>query len=459
VRKQAIIGTIILVVALLIAAVLVATRADPPEKPPEDTIPLVEAAPLEIRSGNLMVTGSGTVRAREELTLAAEVAGKIVYVNPNLREGQRIAQGAVLFRIDTSDFRNAVDAAKADVASQQVAILQAREEVASAKRELERFEERSSFREAFASVDSGDYASRILPPDSLTNSDAEIAAPGEAAEEQSQPTVTSRRAPNNLATREPQLRSAQAALARAQAQLANANTSLGRTVVRAPFSGAVRTESVAVGSYVQPGQSLGSILGTGDYEAMIPLSESAAALIPSLFSAGDGRRIQAAVFSDYGGVRYRWNAYVDRVSSVLNPQTRTIDVFLRIPNPQRGGAPAATPENEGKDLGGRAPPLFVGSFVSGEIAGKPLDQYAILPLEALRSGETIWLVRDGKLQIVEAKIFQRTDTDALISTDGLGENPVVVIGNMKVATEGMKVRTASPRSSAPPASSSAKPAK
>ncbi len=437
-KRQRVIGGLILLAAILIAALLILSRSQPEEKPPEELIPLVQAASLEIRSGNLMVTGSGTVRAREELTLAAEVAGKLVYVNPNLREGQRIARGATLFRIDTSDYRNAVQTAQADVASQGVAVLQAREEVALAKAELERFRERGASGNAYASVDDSDYAAQILPPDTL--------AKNKAATRQ-QP--TKKLSANGLATRQPQLNSARAGLKRAQANLANARIALNRTVVRAPFSGVVRTEQIAVGSFVQPGQSLGSLVGTSEFEAVIPLSEKEAVLIPRLFEKSKGGRIDAAVFSSYGGKRYRWQAYVDRVNSVLNPKTRTIDVFLRIPNPLRGGAPALLQKDEeGSARAPAAPPLFVGKFVGAEITGIALENYAILPLAALRAGNKIWLVRDGRLNIVEVDIFQRTDKSAFISTEGLGDKPAVITGNLKIATEGLRVRIAKPRAAA-----------
>ncbi len=435
-QRQRVIGGLIVLGAILIAAILIMLRSDPEEKPPEDLVPLVQAESLEIRSGNLMVSGAGTVRAREELTLAAEVAGKLVYVNPDLRAGQRIQRGAILFRIDTANYRNAVQTAQADVASQSVSVLQAQEEVTLAKAELDRFQQRGgSGGNAYASVDSSDYAARILPPDAL----AQKAASGGTATKQ--PIVT-----NGLATRQPQLQSAQAGLRRAQANLADARTALERTVVRAPFSGIVRTEDIALGSYVQPGQSLGSMVATADYEAVIPLSESEAALIPRLFDAGKGSRIEASIYSDYGGVRYRWAAYVDRVNGLLNPQTRTIDVFLRIPSPTAGGSPVAGADNAGKSAtASSAPPLFVGSFVEADITGKALDSYAVLPLAALRADNKVWLVENGKLRIVTVDIYQRTDKTALISTKGLGAKPMAVTGNLKIATEGLQVRVAEPR--------------
>ncbi len=438
-HRQRVIGGLILLAAIAIAALLIFVRGEPEEKPPEENIPLVQAEPLEIRSGNLMVQGAGTVRAREELTLSAEVAGKLVYVNPRLREGQSVGRGATLFRIDTSDYRNAVQTAQADVASQNVAVMEAREEVALAKAELARFQQRGASSSAYASVDSSDYAARILPPAAL--------AKGQGSNDQQASTSSQT---NGLATREPQLLSARAALRRAQAQLSDAQTALKRTTVRAPFSGVVRSEEIALGSYVAPGQALGSMVGTADFEAVIPLSESEAALIPALWRPGNNQ-IEASVYSDYGGTRYRWQAFVDRANSVLNPQTRTIDVFLRIPNPLRGGAPAVAQKEGQKSAGASsAPPLFVGSFVDAEITGRALDQYAVLPLAALRPGNQIWLVRDGKLRIVKVDILQRTDKQALIATAGLGEKPVVILGTLKTATDGQQVRIAKDRKTAAP---------
>jgi len=437
VHRQRVIGGLILLAAIVIAALLILLRSGPEEKPPEENVPLVQAERLEIRSGNLMVQGAGTVRAREELTLSAEVAGKLVYVNPELREGQRVVRGATLFRIDTSDYRNAVQTAQADVASQNVAVMQAREEVTLAKAELARFEQRGVNSSAYASVDSSDYAARILPPDALVKNQAS----------NNQQSATAGQT-NGLATREPQLQSARAGLRRAQAQLSDAQTALKRTTVRAPFSGVVRSEDIALGSYVAPGQSLGTMVGTADFEAVIPLSESEAALIPELWRPGSNR-IEASVYSDYGGTRYRWQAFVDRANSVLNPQTRTIDVFLRIPNPLRGGAPAIVQKEGQKSAGASgAPPLFVGSFVDADITGRALDQYAVLPLAALRPGNQIWLVRDGRLRIVKVEIFQRTDTQALINTAGLGNKPVVIFGALKTATDGQRVRISEDRKKA-----------
>ena len=163
--KQARWAILLLVGAVAIAALMIALRPEPEEQEVVTGAPLVQTAAYEVTTGAIEIQGSGTVQPREEVTLGAEVSGKLVYVNPAFQEGGRVPSGAVLFRIDPSDYNNRVRSARADIAAQDVAVLQAQEEMAIAEAELERFAQRQSSREALSqSIDSNDYAARILPP-------------------------------------------------------------------------------------------------------------------------------------------------------------------------------------------------------------------------------------------------------------------------------------------------------
>lgn len=421
--------------AVLIAVLMVLLRPAPEEKPPAQRVPLVTAIPLEAGSGPLEVLGSGTVQPREEVTVGAEVGGRLVYVNPAFREGGLVPAGATLFRIDPADYRNRVRTAQADVAAQEVAVLQAGEEVAIARQELERFADRQARQGGVAStIDDSDYASRILPPRGMEGTTS-----GSAAE---------RRSPSRLATREPQLRSARAARDRAAAQLADARLALSRTIVTAPFSGLVRSENAAPGKLVQPGQELGSIVSTGSFEVRVSLTESEAALIPGLLNRAGGG-IPASVYFDYGGITWRWDARVDRADAILDPETRTIDVFLRVPDPMRGGV------NVSGEGTGPAPPLLVGSFVQARITGASLETHARIPVQHLRPGNEIWVVRGGKLRILPVRVIQRTDDFAYVTTPTLAQGGLLVTSPLRAPVDGMAVRVEKP---ARPAVSPKKPA-
>ncbi|MCB2079478.1 MAG: HlyD family efflux transporter periplasmic adaptor subunit [Novosphingobium sp.] len=421
--RQAKLALAVLAGAILIAVLMIALRPAPAEKPREQSAPLVRALPFKADSGPIAVLGSGTVQPREEVTVGAQVAGRLVYVNPDFREGGTVGSGAVLFRIDASDYRNRVRSAQADVAAQDVAVLQAREEAAIARDELQRYAGQRDRDLIAETIDSNDYASRILPPRNLQTASPPSQGNG---------------APARLATREPQLRSARAARERAAAQLADARLSLGRTVVASPFAGIVRSETASVGTLVQPGQELGSIVATSSYEVRVSLTESEAALIPGLLN-GSASRIPAQVFFEYGKVTYRWNAFVDRADALLDAETRTIDVFLRVPDPLRGGVPV-----DAGGTAGSAPPLLLGSFVRARITGASTVAYAEVPVQAVRPGNEVWIVRGGKLRILPVRVLQRSDDIAYVTTPTLAQGGQLVTSSLRAPVDGMAVRVEKP---------------
>lgn len=421
--KQARWAILLLVGAVAIAAVMIALRPQPAEQEAPVSVPLVQTVPYEVTSGAIEVYGTGTVQPLEEVTLGAEVSGRLVYVNPAFREGKSVPAGAVLFRIDPTDYANRVRSAEADIAAQEVAVLQAQEEMAIATAELERFASREASRaELSRSIDANDHAARILPPEGLGRAAPETATQAAAAQA------------NVLATREPQLRAARAARERARAQLADARLALSRTVVRAPFAGIVRSESAAVGTLVQPGQALGTLVASNSHEVRISLTEAEAVLVPALFAASPVR-VPAQVTLNYGDHAYRWSAYVDRVDPILDPETRTINVFLRVPNPMTGGTPVDAAETIVAP-----PPLLLGSFVSAAITGSSARPFARIPLEALRPDNQVWVLRDGKLAIVPVEVLQRTDEFAYVTGEGLGQGGHVITSPLRTPVEGMELR-------------------
>ncbi|MXX57168.1 MAG: efflux RND transporter periplasmic adaptor subunit [Gemmatimonadetes bacterium] len=393
----------ILLGAVVIAVVMVQLRPEPPLREPPSRLPFVTTAAAEALQGSIPVFGAGTVRPRAEIDVAAEVSGKVAWVAPAFQSGGRVGAGDVLFRIDDADYRNRVQQARANVAAQQVALLQAEEEARIARAEYEGFQRRRS----------------------------DGTASGQASP---------------LTLREPQLQAARAALARDSASLADAELALSRTEVTAPFSGIVRMETVDLGQFVGPGQSVGRLYADDAVEVVVPLSDQDAALISGLWelAAGDGnRRVTAAVSAEYGDMVYSWSGYVDRAETALDEQTRTIDVVVRIPRPMAGGTPAGDDMTGDGDASSmrEAPPLLVGQFVEVQIDGASPERYFAIPRAALRTGNEVWALRGGNLlTIVPVRVLQRAD-EVVYATGGLEDGQEVVVSGIQIATEGMAVRT------------------
>lgn len=398
--RSALIAVGILGGAIVVAVVMIRLRPEPPVREPPSTSPFVTTGVATAEEGAIPVHGAGTVRPRAEIDVAAQVGGTVTWVAPSFQGGGRVRADEVLFRIEDADYVNRVQQAQANVAAQQVALLQEEERARIAREEYERMQRRS-----------GGGASG---------------------------------AASALTLRQPQLEAARAALARDSAALADAELALSRTEVKAPFSGAVRSESVDVGQFVGPGQSVGRLYAADAVEVVVPLSDADAALIPRLWNlvAGDGNRsVRATVAATYGDGRYTWSGYVDRAEAALDEQTRTIDVVVRVPNPFRGGTPANEDGGAATGAGSSGPPLLVGQFVDVRIDGVAPERYFAVPRAALRTGNEVWAVRGGTtITIVSVRVLQRID-DVVYVTGGLEDGQRVVVSGIQIATEGMQVRT------------------
>lgn len=382
---------LILGVGAAVFALLMLLRPQPASQDPPRRTPLVVTEPAEIRSGHLTIEGNGTVRPKSEITVSPQVAGRVTSVSPSFATGGRFEKGDVLIRIEAADYLNAVQAAEAEVAQRRVDLLTWEEQRELAIEEYGRFREREG-----------------------------ITAPIDTSEV------------GGLVFRDPQVRAAEAALARAEAGLEDAKLALARTRIVAPFDGIVRTKMADVGQYVAPGQTLGSLYDTDEVEIVVPLTDTEASLIDGLWSADTGDdddRIPVQVRASFGGEEYGWPGYVDRAEGALNANTRTVDVVVRVADPF-------------DDDGSSRPPLLLGTYATVDIRGRKIDGFVVIPRIALRDGSEVYVVeQDTLLAIRPVQVLQEVGGQVMVRGD-IQQGEPVVTSPMAIVTDGMTVRQA-----------------
>ena len=96
--KAYILAGALLIGAIAIAALLVSLRPEPPRNDPPPRIPFASTAPAVGSTGAIPVFGSGTVKPRAEVDVAAGVSGRVVWVDPAFKSGGRVREGQALFR-------------------------------------------------------------------------------------------------------------------------------------------------------------------------------------------------------------------------------------------------------------------------------------------------------------------------------------------------------------------------
>ncbi|MEM6627524.1 MAG: efflux RND transporter periplasmic adaptor subunit [Pseudomonadota bacterium] len=369
---------------------------------PRNDAPVVEAPLRSVyievaRSAptRLLVAAQGEVRPRTEISIAAEVAGKIIETGAAFVDGGAFRKDELLVRIAGDDFRYAVTSAEARVAQAAEALRREEAEAELARRDWLEL--------------NGDL-SQALP----------------------------------LNLREPQLAQARASFAAAKADLDMALLNLQRTEIRAPFQGRLRTRSADIGQYVTPGSAVARIFSTSVAEVRLPLTdvEFGRLGLPLAFVAvPNNPGPEAALSATVGGVERSWIGRIARTDAAIDPQTRQISVIVVVDDPY--GAAAA----------GSAAPLAMGLFVNASISGRRIDRAFRIPSIALRGSDRVMTV-DGAdtLRWRPVAVFGPAP-GGMVVVSGLEDGDRIVVSSLQGVEEGAAVQAivrTQPEASSPP---------
>ena len=83
-------------------------------------------------------------------------------------------------------------------------------------------------------------------------------------------------------------------------------------------------------------------------------------------------------------------------------------------------------------------PLAVGLFVNAEIEGRQLEQAYLIPRNALRAGDKVYRITDGKLDVREVEVIHQA-SDYVVIERGVESGDRVVISSVRNPVQGMAV--------------------
>lgn len=286
--KQFLIVLGVLLLGAAAVAVLLLTRRQPERREAAKERPFVRVLAVEKEKRQLSVFAHGTVTPRTEITLVAQVGGRILSVAPSFADGGFFAKGEELVRIDPADYDLAVVTAQAQVAQAQRRLSWEEAEAAMALREWE--------------------------------------AMGKGT-------------PTDLVLRKPQIAEARAALSAAEASLAQARLHLERTILRAPFDGRVREKRVDVGQVVSPGTPLAVLYAVDEAEVRLPIALRDLAFVDLPLAGSSGTPAEVVLRATVGGKEAEWRGTVVRTEAELDPRTRMLSAIVRVSRPYASDPP------------------------------------------------------------------------------------------------------------------------
>jgi len=238
-------------------------------------------------------------------------------------------------------------------------------------------------------------------------------------------TVYGHKSPPPLLIKEPEIMAASARLDAEKASLEKAILNLERTTIHAPFDGIVVWENLDEGQYVMPGKAVASISSTEAVEIKVPLQSKELAFIdvPG-FTTTESKGSVAKIIGNISGKDHIWRGRVVRSEGRIDERSRMIDVTIRVDNPYK-----------------RLPPLALGLYVKAEIEGHYMKDIIVIPRDALRRGNIVWVVdRNSRLRFKKVEVL-RIEGDEVFLRSGLSDGEKVVVSFHRIVTDGMRVRT------------------
>ncbi|MCK5237595.1 MAG: HlyD family efflux transporter periplasmic adaptor subunit, partial [Deltaproteobacteria bacterium] len=280
--KKLLLPIIVVAIGFMGMKTLVMTKAAPFKMPKKQSGVLVETLTARHGEHQVLIEGNGTVQAAKEIALTPQVSGKVTYLAPAFKAGGFFKKGELLFRIESEDYKLAVDKARATVARAKVELATVEGQARIARLEWERLKEH---------VD----------------------------EE-----------PNPLVLHEPQLNNARANVDSAKAALRRAELDHERTKIFAPFKCRVRSESIDIGQFIRSGETVGVIAGTEEVEIIValPFENLYWIKIPRMGKKNNGSI--AIVSLKVGDKLHSWEGRVIRSFGELDPQGRLSRIAIGI---------------------------------------------------------------------------------------------------------------------------------
>ena len=295
-----------------VAASAVETQVSPEQ--PANAAPRVSAVAVANAQIRQSIRASGISEPKTIFTISAEIGGTITKVA--VREGSAVEKGDVLVVIDTDTLPSRIAAAKAEIAAAEAALTTAKT-LAGGTYEEERAAAMANLEVATQRLEIGKklVAKNFSAPVDL----AQLKANFETA----RMTLARIDLEKNYRA-QLDISQNEARFAGAKSTLVVLEDQLAKSLIKAPISGWLETVNVDEGEQMTAGAVAATILNMDELSIIVAVPQTNIAQVD----------IGSPVSIDVAGIGRRMGK-VSRIASISTSTTRTFDVEITVPNPDR----------------------------------------------------------------------------------------------------------------------------
>ncbi|MBU2532320.1 MAG: HlyD family efflux transporter periplasmic adaptor subunit [Alphaproteobacteria bacterium] len=411
---------------------------------PKEKAYSVEVGTLISETLTPVITSYGHLVSGRTLELRSAVAGPLIELSDNFRDGGAVAAGEVLFRIDPARLESALSFAEADVAESVADLAEAKAGLELARLEANAAQSQFDLRDQ-AVARQEDLRARGVS----TSADVEAATLARAAAEQS---LINRR--QVVAADEARVAQAEITVERRKTALGDARRALADATVTAPFAGVISAPDAVAGRLVSANEMLGTLIDPTALEVSFRVTNMQFARL--IDDAGLMRKSEVTVLISSGRNTSEIPAILERAGAEVGDGQIGRLVYARLIAPD-------------------AKLVRPGDFVTVHVPERPLSDVAQIPTAAATSDGLILLIGDGnRLEEFQATPV-RNQGDTLIVGDvpfgrqyvltralqlgaGIQVAPIAAAKAVATPTSDSAVNDAAPAAAAPTLAPAATPA-
>lgn len=356
---------VVVILAVMFTQYLIATKSVPETNEKKEATLYVKAIPVEYSINSSGIEATGRLSSQQSVDLSAEVSGMLLKGNINLKEGKKFKKGDLLVRIFDEEAKNNLKASKSRFLNSIAGILP---------------DMKIDFKESYPKwVKFFDDIEIDKPLPDLPKTDSE----------KEKVFLASRNILNDYYT------------------IISSQIRLSKYNIYAPFNGTFTNVMMEVGSVVNPGSKIATMIKTDKLELEVPIK------IDDIYWVNIGDKVVAKTRDRM----HSWTGKVVRKSNYLNPETQSITVYVAL---------EATKDS----------PMYQGQYLKAEFQEQDLENSMEIPRNAIFNKEWVYTVVDGSLMAEKIEIIKTNETTALFT--GLEPGTIVVVEPLVNAQEGAK---------------------
>ncbi len=429
-RKKALI-IIPLIIGIAVFILMVKTKTSPPKIEMVETaynVRVVKATHMDVIPN---ISVHATVSPEKTWNSVSEVSGRIIHINPRLKNGNIIKSGRELLRIDPVDYQLALSQLSAEFLEINIREKNTHASLAIEKRNLSLSE--SNFIRKQKLHKKGSISRTSL-------------------DQAEQALLINKASVQNLENTIALIPAERDVLA---AKINQASRDLEQTIIYAPFDIRVANLQVENNEYVALGKSLfnGDSIDKVEILAQVPVSMMPSLLLGKIIKKGhningDGTGIindddnqisdqqlnlipiakttglTANISMEMGNKIVIWQGEVVRIADTVDVKTQTIGIIVAVNNPYKN------------IILGVRPPLVKGMFVKVNINGAAVKGALVIPRLSIRQGVVNIINDKNRLERRKVNVIFSQGNISIIK-DGIDAEERVIISDLIPAVDGM----------------------